>query len=567
MRTEKCPRMRPFVILGIIAFAVILVYCDGLRGQLVFDDLQKIRDNPAIRSISGFLAGDWWSLSALSGGRRPLTYLSFAINWRLHGLAVSGYRVVNLGLHILVAWAVFFFSRWILRRRFSESLVTGAALFVALLFAVHPAQTQAVVYLVQRAVLLSALFYLGALACYLAGRTCQLNIRKCPPAAAWYCACALCGLCALWSKENAASLPLALLLAEICFVRDACGRRQWKVVLIGIALLAAAIGAMALAGHLPSDTVPFSRWQYGLTQFRVIAVYLRLLALPVGLNLDYDFPVSTGIASGVQIFSLLLVLGLFGFGLWSLRRNTVVAFGILWFFVTLSVESSVIPLRDVIFEHRLYLPAFGVFLAVTSLALAAADRLRIPVRALAAAASLLVLMLGCAAHARVAVWQSPLSLWSDVIAKSPRKPRGYVNRGLAREAAGDLDGAAADYTAALAVDPSFAEAYNNRGIIMRDRGELAAAIADFSRAIACRPYYADAYNNRGAAQAWLGQYAAAIADFDQALQYAPRDPPILYNRARARWKSGDRSGACADWTAAADQGHAPSRAALTKNCR
>ncbi|HUB68593.1 MAG TPA: tetratricopeptide repeat protein [Candidatus Methylacidiphilales bacterium] len=139
---------------------------------------------------------------------------------------------------------------------------------------------------------------------------------------------------------------------------------------------------------------------------------------------------------------------------------------------------------------------------------------------------------------------------STATAAEPKNAKGYNDRGLARRARGDLDGAIGDYTRALALDPRYAQAYSNRGIAKQMKGDISGAIADYTQAITLDPKYAHAYNNRGIAKANLGDLNGAMADFNQAVAIDPKNPQAYHNRGMARTITGDWDGAIADYSQA-----------------
>jgi tetratricopeptide (TPR) repeat protein len=247
-----------------------------------------------------------------------------------------------------------------------------------------------------------------------------------------------------------------------------------------------------------------SRWNYLLTEAGVIVRYFTLIVFPVGQNLDHDLPFAQAL-DGRTIPAALAVLGLLaaaGAALVRMRkkpRSTVILipFGILWFFLTLSVESSLIPLADPIFEHRLYLPVFGLFLAASVLLTKAAERFAVGLHTAAILILLLVLALGAVSHLRNRVWKDPVTLWSDVTVKSPRKARGWNNLGQALITSGREEEALAMLGRAIELDPKNTDPLVNRGSIHSKRGRYREAIEDFRRAVAIEPGWATTRNNLG----------------------------------------------------------------------
>ncbi len=473
---------------GLVSAAAALAYAPSFERSI---PVRRLRAHHRQRTAAGGRNGSaplYWL-----GGSRILPSLTIIANYVAAGDRVLGYHLVNFALHLLATAGVFVLAQLICRApRLRGSRVAEQPLVVAtvaaLIMACHPLQTQAVTYIIQRAAVMSALFYVWTVVCYLRGRLAQTGE---PPgrATGWMVAAVGLGAAALLSKENAVSLPLALLLTEIVLVGGRINRRAlvlgavvcgallllplaWKVATFprprGAAAgswLTSAWTAILAQGTDPSEATPYT---YLLTQFTVLPAYLRLSLLPWGLNVDHDVPIATGFTPPVLAgFALLVVL--FATGVVAARRAPLVGFGILWIFVALSVESSVLPISDVMMEHRVYLamPGIGLLAGAAVAGLSA----RLP-RAATAATALVAVLLVALTFARNLVWQSPVSLWLDAAEKSPRKARVLVNYGVALHGAGQLDAATYQYCRAIALDPSLTLAEENLELALDQQGKL-----------------------------------------------------------------------------------------------
>jgi Flp pilus assembly protein TadD len=279
-----------------------------------------------------------------------------------------------------------------------------------------------------------------------------------------------------------------------------------------------------------------SRWDYLLTQFRVIVTYLRLLVFPANQNLDYDYPVYRPFLDPPVFLSFLFLLAIFFLAIRLLLRSRnadsggrrdlrLIAFGIFWFFLTLSVESSIVPIADVIFEHRVYLPSVGFFTALVTVLFRgkAALESKHPVlgKVAIAALSAVVIALAGAAYARNGVWGDQLLFWRDVVAKSPAKARVHNNFGLALHARGLLDKAMGEFHEAIRLDPEDAEARNNLGILYDRLGLLYDALREFESAVRRKPELFKGHNNLGVVYDKLGRFDDAIREFRTALRINP----------------------------------------------
>jgi tetratricopeptide (TPR) repeat protein len=334
------------------------------------------------------------------------------------------------------------------------------------------------------------------------------------------------------------------------------------------------ISANGSSGALLSDVsqaarveTGISRLHYLYTQFRVIVTYLRLLMFPVNQNLDYDYPVYTTFFTPPVFLSFLLLIALFALAVYLFIRSSrssisslnpqlstrssqppslnapfyrLISFGILWFFLTLAVESSLIPIFDVIFEHRVYLPSVGTFAAAAAVFGAILNRLRttVLVRALAVVAVGVVLVLATATWRRNQVWQSPLSLWRDVAAKSPRKERPYLSLSAALGAAGKMEEAIDALKQAIRLQPDDPKPYINLGAALASIGRREEAIEALSSALTIEPDHPEALNNLGIILKDVGRLDESVAALSQAVRIEPENARAWYNLGRTYLKAG-----------------------------
>lgn len=438
--------------IALIVLAGAAVYSFSLHGQFVLDDQATIE-----------FYGAKGALEALrSGGLRRIVNATFAINYQLHGLQVTGYHLVNLAIHIssaLVACFITISSLSALRSSFpgqhqppSAVVERFVPLTVGLLFVLHPAQTQAVSYIVQRYTSLATLLYLLAVLMFIRARLTIESNRRALCSLAPAAASLVCGVLAIGCKEIAVTLPVMLLFLELFLFRGRLLTRRFfsicgilLVLALGLVLLTRQDSSlhdflMAL-DRATAENHYISRGSYFLTELRVMATYLRLLCLPLGQSLLYDYPIYTSLLSLPVMASLLLHLALLSSAVLLYRRSgrahpecdatparlqRLVALGIVWFYCTMSVESSIFPISDVIFEHRIYLPSFGFFLAAAAGAAWVFHR-----HAYGKSAwlllSLLCLVLGGVTVARNQLWNNPLALWQDTVEKAPNEDLALVN--------------------------------------------------------------------------------------------------------------------------------------------
>ncbi len=303
------------------------------------------------------------------------------------------------------------------------------------------------------------------------------------------------------------------------------------------------------------------RLDYLLTQFPVILTYIRLIFFPVNQNLDYDFPVYHSFFIP-RVYGSFAVLGvIFGLGIYFWRRGRkgepslkLISIGITWFFVTLSVESGVIPIVDVIFEHRVYLPSAGAFLSIATGAVLLKRKLAFRWKAadktLSVISVVIIISLTAATLNRNTVWQDDFTLWGDVIKKSPDKARGYNNLGNDFRVSGRYEQAVDLLKKALERDPKDLKAYFDLGLIYVDLRQFDKAKENFSRALAINPKAAYLYNNRGNVYGELRQYGKAIEDYSRAIALYPYDADYYFNRGVERVRTKEYEKAIADFSEA-----------------
>lgn len=483
---------------ALVFFGAVLPYVGSLDAPFVWDDA-GFTESPLLRELPRFLPGrEGWAAYPT----RWLVYASFALNYRLGGEGAFGFHVTNVLVHGCAALVVYAVARRLLK-------VPGAvAALAALGFAVHPVQTEAVTYVSQRLASLATLFFVGSVAAYVRARSDAERGWPWTRSLGWHVLAWACAFAASKSKEIAFTLPVVVFLVEVMFFR---ARARTRVLcLLPFVLIAATIPL----GYLPADPGPSGtlgavstvtrlqtdvpRGVYLVTEFRVIATYLRLLVWPVGLNLDYDFPLRSSLFQPDVFASLVfesLIVGLALFLWWrgrrlEDRRLLGVALGILWFFVTLSVESSLIPIADVIFEHRLYLPSVGAALALSAGAWfliepwGAARR-----RILGWVGAGTVVVLAAGTVARNELWRDEVRLWADAARKSPGKARPHYNLGTALLARGRSAEGIAALERAVRLQPSHAKAWDNLGVEYQRVGRLQEAEAAFQRAAFSDPAF------------------------------------------------------------------------------
>ncbi|OGR00398.1 MAG: hypothetical protein A2505_08390 [Deltaproteobacteria bacterium RIFOXYD12_FULL_55_16] len=619
---------KPLFHVLLIAILAVICYGNTFHVPFIFDDLEHIRDNGAVHGLANYF-------SNVSNPNRFVCFFTFALNYQLGGLNVIGYHLVNLLIHIANALLVYSLVQLIFLTPYFRSQEPGKvegsgsamlALFAALLFVVHPVQTQAVTYIYQRLASMATMFYLLAVVLYVWVRV-QFEAER-PEVGVWkqgllIAGSVLAAMLAMKTKELSVTLPFVVFLLEFSFFRGDWRRRLLfllpllltiPIVPLGIYLTGEATGSSA--GEVLSDVTEqfrvqtdLSRPHYLFTQLRVIVTYLRLLILPVNQNLDYDYPVYTTFFTPPVFLSFLLLAALFSLAVYLFIRSgrfqatafcgrggrggltefrslstmhsvlspqpstlspqpstpnpqpsafspqpsafslqppalnlqpsafslqpflRLISFGILWFFMTLSVESSLIPIADVIFEHRLYLPMVGAVLACAAAFFLLFKRFfsgagtTVPVLL----AALIIVGFGWATVQRNQVWGDSITLWQDTALKSPAKVRPYNNLGAALNDANRLEEAMVVLLQAVRIKPDHSEAWYNlgRSYILADRN--AEAVPNLERAVWLKPDFGEAYANLAAALNRERRFQETVILLERNLNWLGKRVEVRFN--------------------------------------
>ncbi|HCC46745.1 MAG TPA: hypothetical protein DEQ38_01295 [Elusimicrobia bacterium] len=545
-------------VLLLLAALGAAIYAVSVKGPFLFDDHGYITNNPLITNFSAFFGerpqpGVNENVDIHFSGRAA-AFFTFALNYAAGGLDPSGYHVFNIALHVLNSWLVYWlalllFSRvpgrggWAdMTQGYTPGQLRAGAAAAALLFLCHPLQTQAVAYVSQRFASLSALFCLLSLGCYLSSR---LSAGR-APRWAFYGAALLSAVAAMKTKENSFPLPFMIAAAEFLFFSAPLKARLKLLLPLLLTLLIIPAGLMYHGGEARTAAAAMTAAggknpdvkSYALSQPEALVAYLKLLAWPSGQNADHDPPLRTSAGAPV-LGALLLLAALAAYGarlaVSEDRLRAVSGFGLGWFFVMSAVESSVIPLGDLMFEHRAYLPSFGLALCAGALA-AWAARLTAGSRTarLAAAAVFLAACAGLssAARARAQLWSDEGALWRDAAAKSPRKARPHYNLGSVLVRAERFAEGAAELELALAVypdNPDNADVYYNLGLARARLEDYPRAVKAFLAAQQLAPERDSAYFNLGIVYLKQGRPEAARRQFEEALK---RNPGHLKARAK-----------------------------------
>jgi protein O-mannosyl-transferase len=520
-----------------ITLCAVAAYGNCLRAPFVFDDGPAILSNASIREL-------WpaWGLlspppgTTLSG--RPIANLTFAVNYAMGAVNPLGYHAFNLAIHILAGLALF----GVVRRTLMLPVLSGRfgrdafplAFAVALLWVLHPLNTEAVTYIVQRVESLMGLFYLLTIYCFIRSVDSPRPVR-------WQiCAVAAC-LLGMGTKEVMATAPLMTLLFDRTFVagsfRDAWRRRGGFYLCLAATWLP--LGFLVAGTHWSRHgsagfTGPVEPVSYWLIQFEAITRYLWLTLWPRKLVFDYGpyLTCSPGEAfSYVPAVAVLLALTIAG--LW---RRPALGFLGAWFLAILAPTSIVPVATQTIAEHRMYLPLAAVITAVTLAVFIVAGSGRLRWVAFVS----LALGLGIATARRNAVYGSELTLWGDTVEKRPDNPRAHCALGFALSTvSGKLPQAISEYETAIHIDPNYSEAYDDLGIALQGvPGRSNDAVRSFEEALRTKPDYPEAACNLGSLLCGIGRLPEGIQWLEAATRMKPDYARAIFYLGNALAQSG-----------------------------
>lgn len=558
--------LRHGLVIVVLVALTFTIYSGTYDHPFAFDDANSITEN-WIAQVSELSGSNLYAAAFKSrpDGRRPLAFASFAVNHAFGGLNPRGYHAVNIAIHAVNGVLVYFFALLTFRQlhRLTTKERRGStpdwsvpmALFAAGLFVAHPIQTQAVTYIVQRMTSMATLFYLLALLFYLLGRL--------QPWGAWrislWCGVPICFALSWGSKQLALPLILIIPLYEWFFFQNLSfawlKRREVQIIALVALLLAVGVGLAGMAtfeektawnplvrlnnGYSQRD---FTMMERLYTQPRVVLRYMYLLALPIPNNLSllHEIETSTSLISPPSsILSLATIFGLLGLAIWLAPRQRLISFAILWFFIHLAIESTILPL-EMMYEHRLYLPMVGVALGLSYVLWTLLARHAVWASVVSC---VLVAVLSIATMDRNKDWAD---IYEDVLTKNPNSLRALHGRGTQNvkryrdrqheETKHFLERAVKDLGRVIEINPSGIKNRPGEGVEEEyDRHVL------------------DAYAARAEARGLLGESKASVlAEFEKAEKIDRTYPNIYMSRANFLARRKDYEEALAEYQKALD---------------
>ncbi len=542
----------PALAVILVGLVIFIVYSNTLHAPWQLDDPPNITDNLPLHIKDLMPATLWRTMFArpFATGHlyRPVPCLSFALNWYIGNNNPFGYHLVNIGLHILTALFILMTGLLLFQtpvmKKYSREDAFFISLLGTLLWALNPVQTQAVTYIVQRMAVLAALFSVLAIYWYLRARL----MDKGKPRPFYLFLALLCYLAAVGSKENAAILPMSVLLIEFTFFTSPPDRfgKNIRLVVIGLTALILILSihkAIRILPHFFSTTGsrPFSPYERLLTEARIMVFYLSILfyPLPQRLSIDHEVHIAHSLFTPwTTPAAIIMLCVLTVIALKLLRNHPLAGFAILFFLINHLVESTIIPL-ELIFEHRNYLPSMFLFMPVAAgllHILKSAPRPGLLHATATACVPLLLISLGHGTYLRNQAWRSQDALWRDALTKSPHNARPYAKLGTLagwapEKSRKNLIRALGYYEKALkAYSPrtSFKAAIlGNMGGVLFRYGFNDNAIVYYRKSLALNPRFSNSRYGLAKALVLEGRVPEALDEVDRGLVHEPGSPRFL----------------------------------------
>ncbi|MFQ5455196.1 MAG: tetratricopeptide repeat protein [Nitrospirota bacterium] len=554
-----------------IIVITIILYCNTFNASFHLDDYENIITNRYIHiNTLSFQALKDAALKSYARNR-PVANITFALNYYFGRLDPSGYHIVNIIIHIITAIILYFLIYNTLKIS-SEFRVQSSelksikekpfwiALLTTLLWMSHPIQTQAITFIVQRMAIMATMFYLLSLLCYVKGRMvsgCRhkkdfsLSTVYCLPSTVYYLLSTIFALLAFGSKEISATLPIVIILYEIYFFTGLdIVKTKKKIWILGIIIIPFIIICYFFMGgdilkrlqHMTSyqiiDNQGFSMMERLFTETRVITHYITLLLLPLPSRLSVIkyFSVSHSIIDPITtLISTSIITGIIGYAIYISKRRQVISFFIIWFFINLVIESTIITLLIFYFEHRLYLPSIGFFviiaIGIQQLEVKSGEwrvrkgrgKLSIlsPYTCLLSTVCCILLIQSLWTIQRNAVWIDDITLWRDTVEKTPNSVVAHNHLGLSYYKEGMFDLAMKEYDDSLKINPNYPWTHASLGLVYYSKGNIDIAIEKYKDALKIWPEWDTAHNDMGNLYFEKGEIKLAIKEYKEALRINP----------------------------------------------
>jgi len=521
-----------FVWTALLAISILtgIIYYNVLDNSKHFDD-DFIFINPDFQNPD-----DYQTIFKVNAFRF-VTFYTFSHQMKISGDDLSQYYIVNILIHIINSFLVFLISYSLLASpKLANSKVAEyreiLSLFIAIIYAVHPIQTQAVSYIYQRLALVGGLFYFSAIYFYIVFRLSDKKFYN----KIWLLLLSILSITlGLFSKENTFTIPGIIILLEISLLSK---RKSVSLIFILLSFILVIVGVLLFFMFQIPERVFFPQenfdghtihsLNYFFTQFLVFPKYFMMMLFPLTQSIDHDITIANTINDGGVIPGMIFVGITLIIALLSYKNYKLIFFGIIWIYITLAVESSFIPVADVINEHRLYLPMFGFLLILAQLAgmfLNKDENLK----------KLIIIMLvmtgiySIKTIMRNKVWQTEYTLWADAAKKAPNKARAQFKWAVAAFDSGKTDIALSAFNRTVELNPKLPSVYSYLGAMNAQARNFQQAIDYYSKFIELthRRSKHEGYISRARLYRVINKIDSSKQDYKNYLQSIPADNQVL----------------------------------------
>jgi len=566
---------KDYLAIILIVLVSIVIYFTSLGNPFVFDDVHMIVENPFIkipeRFLSFFTTGEVSLNQQVKGMYRPLLMVTFSFNYYFGRLNPIGYHIINIMFHFLNGILIFFLIKVLSEKSIykNQQNYYWPLLFAAMLFVVHPINSETVNYISARSSLMVTFFILFAVFLYVKKDNYSSGKRI-----FYYLGSLFSFIGALLSKESAIMLPFIIILYDIHFNNFNKFKDFLKLIIKNyipffiIVLLYLGL-RIKLFGGLINENYIFTRPIFTniLIQIKVIVYYLKLFIWPSDLCLDRFISSSKSLFQLDVFLSAFLLLFLIIFSIKAFKKERLISFSIFWFFINLVPISTIIPFNIVMSEHRFYAPGIGLFFLITAVLRKLFFNEYLNHRKLFLITVIVIIILAICSIITIRrniVWQDALTLWQDTVRVSPKSFRAHNDLGIELLKRNELDKAIQEFKKAielrgpneaklycnlayaytkkgwydeavriskdaLVISPNSAEAYHNLGLIYQKNKEFDKAISYYKRALKIDPYSVESYNNLGLIFQQMGLIHESIQEFKYALRINPDLGIIHFN--------------------------------------
>jgi len=574
-----------FMSLFILIFAI---YGNTFSVPFQFDDFENISNNKRLHltEVTVESIKKTFHASPNNSNRiyRPVACFSFALNYYFGRDNVFGYHLVNVFIHFITSAFLFLFIYHTLNLASVKEKYSHNAYFISflatILWASNPVQTQAITYIVQRMASMAAMFYMMAMYFYLKGRTADQVFAK----ISFFFFFFISAILALGSNVNSVMLPFSLMIYDLMLIQGISKENIKKTMkpLLLIGLIVLGFGIIYTHGN-PFSLLegykgrPFTLSERLLTESRIIVFYISVLLYPVPtrLNIAHDIVLSHSFFGPFStILSILLIGSIIVVALFLSKKESLLCFCIIFFFLNHIVESSILPL-ELIFEHRNYLPSMFFFVPIGILVMKILNYFsyKKSMQTIIAIFTIFIIVgQGHATYMRNYVWKTEESLWKDAVAKAPNLSRTHMNLGksysdqgfvgkairqfelaiqinryahishrvqphlnlaVCYRKAGQFDKVIAQYCKVNEINPDIALSYDNMAMAFLAKGDIDAAYDNFIKSLTLDRNNAHAHNNLGRIVLEQGNPQLAIIEFKKALKLDSDLTEALINMAMA----------------------------------